>query len=126
MAGGYTRNNQAGNQPAQNPAGAPNAQGATVQAGNPAPANAQPANTLASSALDNVIPVPVIKEPKEADIGAKFKYKQLDKIDGEQTCPELVQLRCQMKCNTRTAKSSFGGGKHGHEGLVMRDPTYVQ
>ena len=43
--------------------------------------NAVAVNVLASSALDNVIPV--IKEPKEADILAKFKYRQLDKIDGE-------------------------------------------
>ena len=31
-----------------------------------------------------------------------------------------------MACNARTVKSSFGGGKNGHEGLVLRDPTYVQ
>ena len=124
MAGGYTRSNQGGNPPAQNPAGAPTAQGATVQAGNPAPANPQPANALASSALDNVIPV--IKEPKEADIIANFKYKQFDKIDGVPTHPKLVELRRQMTCNARTAKSLFGGGKHGHEGLVLRDPAHVQ
>ena len=51
---------------------------------------APPANALASSVLDNVIPV--IKEPKEANILAKFKYKQLDKIDGEPTYPKLVEL----------------------------------
>ena len=107
MTGGYTRNT-AGNPPVQNPAGAPTAKSATVQAGNPAPANPQPTNALASSALDNVIPV--IKEPKEADIVAKFKYKQLDKIDGEPTYPKLVELRRQMACNARTVKSSFGGG----------------
>ena len=57
----------------------------TAQCGNPAPAD-----VLASSALDNVIPV--IKEPKEADILAKFKFKQLDKIDGEPMYPQLVEL----------------------------------
>ena len=101
MAGGYTRNT-AGNPPAQNPTGAPTAQGVTVQACNPAPANPQPANALASSALDNVIPI--IKEPKEADIVAKFKYKQLDKIDGEPTYPKLVELQRQMARNTRALK----------------------
>ena len=114
MAGGYTRSNQGGNPPAQNPAGAPTAQGATVQAANPAPANAQPANALASSALDNVIPA--VKEPKEADIIVKSKYKQLDKINGEPTYPKLVELRRQMTRNARAMKSLFGGGKHGHEG----------
>ena len=57
----------------------------TAQCGNPALTN-----VLASSALDNVIPV--IKEPKEADILAKFKFKQLDTIDGEPTYPQLEDL----------------------------------
>ena len=111
MAGGYTRNNQGGNPPAQNPAGAPTAQGATAQAGNPAPPNAPPANALASSALDSVIPV--IKEPKEADIVVKFKYKQLDKIYGEPTYIKLVKLRYQTTRNARAVKSLFGEGTIG-------------
>ena len=106
IVGGYTRINQAGNPPAQNPAGAPTAQGATVQPGNPSPANVQPANTLASSALVNVIPV--IKEPKEADIVMKFKYKQLEKNDGKPTYPKLVKLRRQMTRNARAVNSPFG------------------
>ena len=93
-----------------------------MQRGNPA--NQVPTNILASSALDNIIPV--IKEPKEAEILAKFKYKQLDKIDGEPNYPKLVELRRQMARNARAVKSSFGGGKNGHEGLVLRDATYVQ
>ena len=60
--------------------------------------------------MDNVIPV--IKELKEADIVAKFKYEQLDKIDGEPTYPTLVKLRRQMARNTRAVKSSFGGRKN--------------
>ena len=59
-----------------------------MQRGNPE--NPAPMNVLASSALDNVIPV--IKELKEANILAKFKYKQLDKIDGEPNYPKLVEL----------------------------------
>ena len=106
MTGGYTRNNQAGNPPAQNPAGATTAQGASVQAGNPAPANAQPTNALASS--------------------TKFKYRQLDKIDGEPTYPKLVEPPRQMTRNARAVKSLFGRGKHGHKSLVLRDATYVQ
>ena len=31
-----------------------------------------------------------------------------------------------MARNARAVKSSFGGGKHGHEGLVLRDATYAQ
>ena len=73
MTGVYTRNT-AGNPLAQNPTGAPADQGATVQAGNPALANPQPVNALASSALDNAISV--TKEPKEAYIVAKSKYIQ--------------------------------------------------
>ena len=123
-----TRNNPGGNPggnpAAQNQTGAPPAQAATVQAGNPTQANAAPVNALASSALDNVIPV--IKEPKESDIIAKFKYEHLDKIDGEPTYPKLVELRRQMARNARAVKSSFGGGKNGHECLVLRDATFVQ
>ena len=124
MAGGLTRNNPGGNPAAPIQAGAPPAQAATGQAGNLTQANAAPVNALASSALDNVIPV--IKEPKESDILAKFKYKQLDKIDGEPTYPKLVELRRQLARNARAVKSSFGGGKNGHEGLVLRDATFVQ
>ena len=126
MAGRVTRNNPGANPPAQNQnqAGALIPQAATVQAGNLTQANTAPVNALASSALDNVIPV--IKEPKESDIIAKFKYKQLDKIDGEPTYPKLVELRRQMARTARAVKSSFGGGKNGHEGLVLRDVTFVQ
>ena len=87
----------------------------TVQCGNPA--NPAPTNVLASSALDNGIPV--IKEPKEADILAKFKYKQLDKIDGEPNYPQLVELRRQMTRNARAVKSSFGGGGASRRGQLM-------
>ena len=31
-----------------------------------------------------------------------------------------------MTRNARVVKSSFGGGKHDHKGLVLRDATYVQ
>lgn len=96
-----------------------------MNAGNaPTPPRNNRTNVLASSALDNVIPV--IKEPKEADIVTKFKYKQLDKVDGEPKYPQLVELRRQLARNARAIKSSFGGGKHGHEGLVLRPQTYLQ
>ena len=85
MAECYTRDTQGGNPPAQNLAGAPTAQGATAQAGNPAPANAPPVNALASSVLDNVIPV--IKERKGTDTVTNFKYKQLDKLMENQRTP---------------------------------------
>ena len=106
MAGGHTRNNpQAGG--VQNQNLNPN-----IPAGNASIAqqnNAVAVNVLASSALDNVIPV--IKEPKEADILAKFKYRQLDKIDGEPNYPKLVELRQQMARNARAVKSLFWGGR---------------
>ena len=117
MAGGLTRGNPGGT---QNQNINPN-----VNAGNlPTPPRNNRTNILASSALDNVIPV--INEPKEADIVTKFKYKQLDQIDGDPKYPQLVELRRQLARNARAIKSSFGGGKHGHEGLVLRPQTYLQ
>ena len=69
-----------------------------VGAGNaPTPPQSNRSNVLASSALDNVIPT--IKEPKEADIVAKFKYKRLDAIEGEPAYPQLVELRRQLARN---------------------------
>ena len=109
MAGGYTRNNpQWGGVQNQNINPNVNAVNSpTMQHGNLA--YPVPANLLASSALDNVIPT--ITEPKEADILAKFKYKQLEKIDGEPNYPKLVKLQRQMVRNARALKSSFGGGR---------------
>lgn len=115
MAGGATRTNMNRGDQNQNP---------NLPAGNaPAPAPRSAGTTLASSALDNVIPT--IKEPKETDIIMRFKYKQLDPINGEPTYPKLVELRQQLARNGLTIKSSFGGGNHGHLGLVLKPTTYA-
>ena len=113
MAGGATRTNPQGQ-----------AQNQNINPNLPTPPRNNRTNVLATSALDSVIPV--IKEPKEADIVTKFKYRHLDKIDGEPKYPQLVELRRQLARNARAIKSSFGGGKHGHEGLVLKPPTYLQ
>ena len=69
--------------------------------------------------------VPQIPEPQDADIIAKFKHKTLDKIDGRPTYAKLKHLRRQLVKNARGVKSSFGGGKKGHAGLILSAALYA-
>jgi len=69
--------------------------------------------------------VPQIPEPQDADIIAKFKHKTLDKIDGRPTYAKLKHLRSQLVKNARGVKSSFGGGKKGHVGLILSAALYA-
>ena len=58
----------------------------------------------------NSVNLPIIKEPKEADILAKFKYKQLDKIDDEPNPPSSRSHDDRWRAAREPGSRRFGGG----------------
>ena len=69
--------------------------------------------------------VPQIPEAKADDLFALFKFPALDKCEGEPTYKKAVAIRDQAIRNALAVKSPFGGGKHGHSGMIMPEATYL-
>ena len=69
--------------------------------------------------------VPQIPKAKADDLFALFKFHTLDKCEGEPTYKKAVAIRDQAIRNTLAVKSPFGGGNHGHSGMIMPETTYL-
>ena len=74
------------------------------------------------SVMDTLIPQ--VPEVSAEDITARFKTTTLTKIEGEQTYNEMDDIRDELYRNAMAIKSPFGGGKHGHLGMIMKDVLY--
>ena len=92
-------------------------------------------STRASAANDNATPLrvtvsdaylPDIPEANAAELQALFKFQTLTKCEGEPTYDKTVEIRDQAIRNALAVKSPFGGGKHGHMGMIMPETTYLQ
>ena len=53
-----------------------------------------------------------------------FDYPTLTKISGEHTLGALMTLHNELKANTQSVDTTFGGGAHGHLGLVIPAGIY--
>ena len=54
-----------------------------------------------------------------------FKRSNLTPIRGKPTFEKIHKLRNEIKANTNSVYSNFGGGAHDHLGLVLNDAKYV-
>ena len=54
-----------------------------------------------------------------------FEYPTLTRIHGAPTYDTLKTLKDQLKANATSVTSDLGGGNHGHLGLVLDAPEYV-
>ena len=52
-----------------------------------------------------------------------FQYKSLRKIHGE-SAYEAIKTKDEPQANASTISSEFGGGIHGHLGLVLQEEEY--
>ena len=66
-----------------------------------------------------------IPEAQADDLFALFKFPTLNKCEGEPTYKKAVAIRDQVIRNVLAVKSPFGGGKHGHSGMIMPTTTYL-
>ena len=48
-----------------------------------------------------------------------------NKISGEPSYNDIRQLRATIYQNAASVDSPFGGGNHGHLGMVMEETTYA-
>ena len=80
--------------------------------------------TVSASALD--LAITTIREPKEADIIARFEFVELDKIEGRPNYTSYKNCRKQLARNALKIESIFGGGRHGHVGLVYKPTIYAK
>ena len=69
--------------------------------------------------------IPRIPEVASEDLMTKFSYKILTKIEGEPTYWGFFQLREEATENTLSIASPFGGGGHGHWGLIADAAIYL-
>ena len=92
--------------------------------GTPTPTGGSATTTVSASALD--LAIPTIREPKEADILARFEFAELDKIEGRPNYTSLKNCRKQLARNALKIQSIFGGGRHGHVGLVYKPTIYAK
>ena len=51
-------------------------------------------------------------------------FQLLDKIHGEPSHESPKKLKTQLKTNAKPISSDFGGGEHGHLGLVLSLEEY--
>ena len=68
--------------------------------------------------------IPTIPEVQESDIKARFKYQHLTEIEGRPDYTKLYNARRKLCRNALAMKCSFGGGKYGTLGLVLKDAVY--
>ena len=54
-----------------------------------------------------------------------FKWSNLTNIRGELTFETLHKIWNEIKANTKSVYSNFGGGAHGHLGLFLTDAQYA-
>ena len=73
--------------------------------------------------MDSIIPR--IPEVATDDVLEKFPYKILTKIEGEPTYRGFFRLREELTQNTLVVPSPFGGGGHGHWGIIANTATYL-
>ena len=112
---------------AANPDIAPDGQATNANAGgqsaiaNNRQANAQQQPT--TTIMDNIIPR--IREVTAEEVLAKFPIQILTKIEGEPTYGGFYQLREEVTENMLAIDSPFGGGGHGHWGMIAHDATYL-
>ena len=74
------------------------------------------------SAMDTLIPQ--VPDVTADDIAARFQFDTLTKIEGEPDYAEMDVIRNELYRNALAVKSPFGGAKHGHLGIVMKDVLY--
>ena len=68
--------------------------------------------------------IPKIPEVKAEDIKARFKIQTLPEIEGEPYYEALDDTREWLARNAMAVETSFGGGDHGHLGLVETGVIY--
>ena len=69
--------------------------------------------------------IPTIPEANPEGIERRFKYDSLTKIEGEPTYDQMYIVREELCRKVIAIKSSFGGGKHGHLGSVIKPAVYL-
>ena len=68
--------------------------------------------------------VPSIPEINPGDVKLRFYYQQLTNFEGEPEYEKMCVVREEIYRNDLSIKSSFGGGKLGHKGLVTKPANY--
>ena len=61
---------------------------------------------------------------KTTTIKDKFEYLVLTNVHGPLTYTSLKIIKDELKANTASIHSNFGGGTHGHLELVLTQPEY--
>ena len=69
--------------------------------------------------------IPQVPKVSVEDITAWFKTTTLTKFEGEPTYNEMDDIHDELYRNAMAIKSPFGGGKHGHLGIIMKEMEYV-
>ena len=64
--------------------------------------------------------VPVISKIKPDNVKLRFPYQWLTKIEGELEYKQMCVVREEICCSALSIKSSLGGGKCRHKGLVTK------
>ena len=55
-----------------------------------------------------------------------FKHPEVQKIYGEPTLDQLLDLHSNIKANFMTVHASLGGGQHGHLGLTCQAEKFSE
>ena len=100
------------------------ARNAPAAGGAPAAQPAAPVapTTVTVSVMDTLIPQ--VPEVSAEDIMARFKTTTLTKLEGEPAYPDMDEIRDKLYRNAMAIKSPFGGGRHGHLGMIMNPFLY--
>ena len=94
----------------------------TTRSGMAATATAPAPQIVQVSLMDTY--VPSIPKIKPDNVKLRFPYKQLTTIKGEPEYEQMCVAREEIYRNALSIKLSFGGGKHGHKGLVTKPTIY--
>ena len=60
-----------------------------------------------------------------SNITAEFTHAKLDSIKGEPNYESLKKLREQLGENAARIPTTYGGGKYGHLGLIIKPNVYL-
>ena len=60
-----------------------------------------------------------------SNITAAFTHAKLDSIEGEPNYESLKKLREQLGENAARIPTTYGGGKYGHLGLIIKPSVYL-
>ena len=60
-----------------------------------------------------------------SNITAAFTHAKLDSIEGEPNYESLKKLREQLGENAARILTTYGGGKYGHLGLIIKPNVYL-